>query len=142
MTVEEAVRAQLLATSAVTDLVGTRIYMLVLPQKPTLPAIRVQLIDNPEDYHLRGPVDLTPARVQVDVYAHAATSGNDPYASASAIAEQVNAALIAAPWSTGSPGRQIAGAFRKSRRTMYEGDEFRIVRVFQDYMVHSALAAA
>ena len=136
MTVEEAVLDQLLATSAVTALVGTRIYQLVLPEHPTLPAIRVQLVDEPENYHLRGNDRLTFARVQVDSYARK-VSGGDPYLSAVTIADAVNAALTVYGWSVGSPPR-VANAFRILRRSMFESEELQLVRVWQDYHVISA----
>ncbi len=137
MTVEEAVLDHLLATAAVTALVSTRIYQLVLPEHPTLPAIRVQLVDEPEIYHLRGNEVLTYARVQVDSYARK-VSGGDPYLSAVTIADAVNDALTVEGWSVGSPPRYTAGVFRILRRTMFESEELQLVRVWQDYRVISA----
>lgn len=135
MTAEEAVVTQLLDTPEVRAVVGTRVYQLMLPQKPTLPAIRVQLVDEPEMYHLRGPDNMTRARVQVDCYFAAV---GDAYDLATNLAEHVNTALVYQPWNTTSPNRQVSGAFRILRRVMYEGEEFRLVRVFQDYHVWSA----
>src|SRR5688572_22754983 len=43
--------------------------MLKLPQKPTLPAVRVQRIGTVRDQHLRGPDGHQVTRVQVDAYA-------------------------------------------------------------------------
>ncbi len=138
MTVEEAVLEHLVADVGVSALVGSRVYQLKLPQKPTLPAVRVQLIDEPVTYHLRGGYTLTRARVQTDAFASEA-SGGDPYRSALAVAEAIDTALSGQRFtSQGSPPeRQITGAFREDRRVMYEADELREVRVLQDYIVWS-----
>jgi hypothetical protein len=137
VTVESAVRAVLVADPGVGALVGGRVYQLKLPQGVTLPAVRVQLIDNPAAYHLRGADALSAARVQTDVYA-AETSGGDPYRVAESVADAVDAALSGKKLDVGSPpARHIAGAFRISRRTQYEGDVLREVRILQDYDVVS-----
>ena len=44
LTIEEGIYYHLANTPAVTAIVGTRIYPLKLPQKPTLPALTYQLI--------------------------------------------------------------------------------------------------
>jgi hypothetical protein len=137
MTVESAVRAQLAADPAVAALVGGRVYQLKLPQGVTLPAVRVQLIDEPAAYHLRGADKLHEARVQTDVYA-TETSGGDPYATAEVVADAVDEALSGRKFAIGTPpARRIAGAFRISRRTLYESDVLREVRILQDYDVFS-----
>jgi hypothetical protein len=137
VTPEEAVLDRLLAVSAVTALVSTRIYQLVLPEHSAFPAIRVQLVDEPENYHLRGNDALTFARVQVDSYARN-VSGGDPYLSAVTIADAVNDALTVEGWGVGSPPRNVAGVFRILRRAMFESEDLQIVRVWQDYRVISA----
>lgn len=137
MSPEEAVADRIMAlnTSA-----GSRVWMLKLPQQPTLPAVRVQLVDDPEDYHLRGGSAHGRARVQVDAYA-AEDSGADPYAVANALAEEINgddagSGLSGAYWDTGSPTFRITGAFRLDRSVDYDPDERRLVRVRQDFAVH------
>lgn len=123
------------ADSGVQALVGTRVYQLKLPQRPTLPAIRVQLIDEPESYHLRGDVDLTRARVQVDAYVwEVGVTGYDPYASVEAVADAARDALVGEPFTSG--GRS-GSAFRETRTVLYEGEELRLIRVTQDFTVWS-----
>lgn len=136
MTVEQATLEHLKADSAVAALVGARVYQLKLPQKPTLPAVRVQLIDEPVRYHLRGSVAVMRARVQADSYA-AEASGSDPYASVTALAAAVDAALSGQRWSDdGSPVTiEVTGCFRQNRMVLYEAEELRLVRVMQDYYV-------
>ena len=142
MRVEEVVRARLLASAGVSSLVGTRIYQLLLQQGVTYPAIRVQLISEPRDYHLRGADGSVRSRVQIDAYAQA-TSGVDPYDVAGDIADAVREALTGvAPFEDGgSPAELlVTGAFVDSRRVLYEPDELRVVRVSQDVIVWSRAA--
>ena len=138
MTVEEAVIDRLVTTAGVTALVGTRVYQFVLPQKPTLPAIRVQLVSDPRSYHLRGVNGLERSRVQVDAYA-AVTSGSDPYASAEAVADAIDTALSGVAFETSdSPSsRAVTASFRITRMPIYESEELRQVRMLQDFDVWS-----
>lgn len=133
MSVESAVVAKLKATSAVTALVSTRIYLLKLPQKPTLPAIRVQLISDPQNKHLRGPDGATRARIQVDAYA--AETVTDPYGSVDNISEAVNDALVYEGFTAASI--KVQSAERVDRRAMREADELNLVRMLQDFQVWS-----
>ena len=55
MTISDAVCHRLRDDAGVNAFVASRVYQLKLPQQPTLPAIRVQLISEPSVYHLRGP---------------------------------------------------------------------------------------
>lgn len=142
MSPEEAVVARLGDIAAVNALVGTRIYQLKLPQKPTLPAIRVQEISEVRSYHLRGGSSRGRTRVQVDVYANE-TAGNDPYGDAIALAAAVHGDEAGSGLSgwvgdvDGSPASmRVTGILRDSRTVEYEAEELRLVRVRQDYLVH------
>lgn len=142
MTVEVAVRAHLLADAAVIAIVGTRGYTLKFPQQPTLPAFRVQLIDEQESAHLRGGSVTKPARVQVDAVA-AEASGVDAYAQASGLAAAISSAMMSrAPFVVsdgGSPSTalQLKVVDRQTRPPMYDPDELRLVMVGQDFMIWS-----
>lgn len=145
MTVEEAVRQRILdlGTSA-----GSRVYMLKVPQQlATWPAVRVQLIDDPGDYHLRGGSGLKRARVQVDCYAPE-SSGGDPYATVVTLADQIDGDDAGSGLS-GFAGSiedvTVTGLFRIDRRPMYEaglgsgaasGGELRLVRMLLEYRAH------
>lgn len=133
MTIEVAVYQRLLATPAVTALVGTRVRQLRLAQSDTLPAIRLQLVDDPTRYHLRGEINLSTALVQTDVYADE-TSGADPYATAITVAAAVHAALSGVAFVAGTPvALEVTAAFRRAREVSYEAEAKREVRVRQDY---------
>lgn len=118
--------------------VADRIYQLHLPQRPTLPAIRVQLIDEPAMHHLRGGSLLIRSRVQVDTYA-AELDGGDAYQVADALAAAVHEALDGAIFSiAGSPGTiEILAIYRDNRMPTYEPEELRLVGIMQDFIVWS-----
>jgi hypothetical protein len=63
---EEVIRTRILAITAATAIVGARVYMLTFPQRPTLPAVRVQRVSDSEEMQLRGTGGSIVARVQVD----------------------------------------------------------------------------
>lgn len=140
--IEVAILAHLLAGPDVAAIVGTRGYQLILPQKPTLPALRTQLIDEPEDVNLAGELtNFFRARVQVDVWAPAA-SGNDPYvaARAAAVAIRDRLALRSAggqQFVAGDPGATVAVTSVQvvDKAIEYEADEFRAVRARTDFSV-------
>lgn len=138
MTPELAICDRLAETTAVTTIVGTRIYEIALPQEPTLPAIRVQLISDPVGYHLRGPDGAHRSRVQVDAYvSERATSANDdPGANLNALADAIDACLSGKVFTAGTPvSIRVTGAFRQDRSKKREPDELRYLRVMQDYVV-------
>lgn len=142
MTVEEGVCARLETIGALTALVGTRIYQLILPQNPTLPAVRVQVIGEVSTYSHDGRARVLMARVQVDAYA-AEASGVDPYAQASVVADAIQgdgqrttaSGLDGYQGDLGSPAFRIRGVQRVDRSVSYEAEELRLVRVRQDYQV-------
>lgn len=129
MTIEQVVTDRLETVSGVTALVSTRIYQLKLPQKVTFPAIRVQLIDDDREYHLRGPVDIGRARIQVDSYGAEVTS--DPYAVVAAVADAVEAALSGIVFTLG--GFRVMGAFQLLRLASHEPGTTPLIRIHQDF---------
>ena len=78
-----AVKTRLLAVSAVTALVGGRVWVMNWPQSPTLPGVLVQGWELPTRTHLRGTDSLKSARIQIDVLAETL-----------AAAEAVDAAIV------------------------------------------------
>lgn len=128
MTVEDAVVSYLATDTNVVALVSTRVHVLILPQSPVLPAIRVQLIDEPKAYQLRGEDGLVASRVQVDAF------GRD-YATTGALAVAIDAALSGKSFLVGSPTFEVVSAFRLDRRVLYEAEELRMIRILQDYQV-------
>lgn len=143
MTIEAGVCERLGAMGALTALVASRIYQLKLPQQPTLPAVRVQMVGEIDELHLRGPDRVLRTRVQVDAYAHE-LAGGDPYATATEVADAVHGDGLG-PNATGlngwigdvggSPDLRVLVVKRVGRLAMYEADELRLVRVRQDYRI-------
>ena len=129
-----AVITRLEAVAAVTAIVGTRIYQGVLPQTPTLPALRLQRVGEIQRRHLRGGVKLQRARVQIDSYA----DGTDPIGQALALDAAVlgdasGSALVG--WTGTVGGVTIAAIEPVDVRETYEGEELRQYRVSRDVFV-------
>jgi hypothetical protein len=139
VTPEEAVAARLLDITGVTDVVGSRVYVDTLPQAATFPAVLVQLVHEPTEYHLRGGL-RDRARVQVDAYA-AESDGVDAYTQVMTLADAIHgddAGSGLSGWvgSVGSPGLAISGVLRIDRARGFEPDELRLLRQRQDYWVY------
>jgi hypothetical protein len=69
MDFEGALRARLTGAAAVTAIVGQRIYWVDRPQASTLPAITLQIIDEPREQHMGGFQNLQFVVVQIDIWA-------------------------------------------------------------------------
>lgn len=132
MTAAEAVLRHLLTVSAVTALVGSRVYNQLLPQSPTLPAVVVQDISQLEGAHLRGADGVFRTRVQIDVYAKTK-------ASADAVDEAIHGdgAGSGLAFFTGTAGDLQIDVIRpEAKRDGFEPGELRQFRVMRDYFVH------
>lgn len=137
MTPEAAVVERLLDISAVTAIVGTRVYLDKLPQQATYPAVLVQLVHEPISRHLRGSLRWR-ARVQVDAYVK---DVGDAYSTDVDLADAIHgddagSGLEAWFGSFGSPTFNVTGILRVERERGYEPEEFRLLRQRQDYWVY------
>lgn len=140
MSIEETIRSMVAGLTAVTTLVGTRIYLDKLPQSPTYPCIRVTLVSDLTSMHARGQTGLKVARIQVDSYAKE-LSGVDPYALVAAVAAAVDgdgagsglAGYVDDP--AVSPWGPIRMIQRLDRRRQYDPEELRVLTMSQDYQV-------
>lgn len=132
---------RLLADGTVAAIVGSRVYQLKLPQAPRYPAIKVQLIAEPQTYHNRGPNGLTRSVVQIDTYASEMDATNpNPLVTANRLARAVDQALSGQQFTsdTGSPAiatYQVQGIFRDNEMQIYEQPELRLVRISLDYAI-------
>lgn len=79
-------RERLLEVAAVTNLVSSRIYPVILPQVPTYPAIVYEVVGTERGKAYRGPHNLVQSRVQLDFFA-------DDYDEAWQIEDAVRTAL-------------------------------------------------
>lgn len=89
---EEAIAAKLLATTALTTLVGTRIQWDQRPQANALPSVTLTVISGAPLYSDEGNTDLVNVRLQIDSWAKdtATQSGSSL---AKLVAREVMAAL-------------------------------------------------
>jgi len=71
MSVEAAINAILLADPGVAAVVASRIYPVVMPEDPTLPAITYQRIDGPRETSLDLDSSLAHPRIQVSAWGNA-----------------------------------------------------------------------
>lgn len=142
MTVEEALAARIAGLSAVTAIVGSRVYLDKTTQDPTYPLVLVYSAGDHRDQHMRGPEGTRYSRVSVEARAHE-ESGIDTY--------QVTALFEAfdgdgrGPQATGifgwigaigSPALEIMNcAHRGSRDRYYDASDRRVLRMTQDYWV-------
>jgi hypothetical protein len=68
MSIIVAVRAALIANAAVAALAGARVYPKVLPQKPTYPAITLEMISGDTGNSLTAPGTMKWARVRLNAW--------------------------------------------------------------------------
>lgn len=133
--IEVAVRTILAADPAVAALVGTRIFQLIIPQGSALPALRLQLVDEPADNHLRGANAAKRARVQIDCFGNESAG----YMPLTAIAAAVDAVMMGRPpVFVPTTGLLVISARRETRRAVYESVETRTIRMLLEYLVWSS----
>jgi hypothetical protein len=128
-----AVKSRLSAITGLTSLVSARIYVDLLPQKPTLPAVRVQRISEIEDAHLRGVGAIRRARVQVDAIATSLETATQ--VSDAAHGDGAGSGLSGWQGDLGSPAVRVMAMLPTDTRSDYEGDELKQWRVSRDYFV-------
>ena len=85
MTIEEALKIYILAQSGITSLIGARYYPVELPQECKMPAVVYRKISAPRFHAFSADVGVYP-RIEFTIY-------GDTYTSASAVSEQLRAAL-------------------------------------------------
>lgn len=90
MNPEAAIAQRIVSLPAVTAIAGTRVWLVILPQSPDLPAVRVQQISKIDaGLHTRGAGGVGWARVQVDAVCDVADGGNG-YDTASALTAAIH----------------------------------------------------
>lgn len=102
--IEADLRTYLIAHADIFPLVGSRVYPMLLPQNPTLPAITYQRVSGPKVQSLKGINALSHPRIQFDCWA--AT-----YTAVKGLAEKLISAL-----------NDYSGVIFYGDRDMYEQD--------------------
>jgi hypothetical protein len=129
--VEEALFSYLSTYAGLAALVGTRIYPILLPQNPTLPAVTYQMISGIDDHCISEDPDNTEARFQFTAWGTSA-------ASARAVAKQIKKAFKNfTGLMGGADGVQIGHALQTGRydRTDKMPDGTVIYSRIEDYMI-------
>ena len=122
---EQALQTRLTGFSGLSALVGTRIYPLILPQPPTLPAVTYQRISASRWSSIPGDDGVAEPRMQVDAWALT-------YGAAKLAAAQVRLALER--WSDDASSPVVLDVFLETDQDIYEPDTD-IYRVSADYRV-------
>lgn len=129
MTIETLLRARLVADNTVSGLVSTRIYPVILPQKPTLPAITFSKVSGVRMHNLSGTAGRAVARISFNCWA-------TTYLGAQAVAAAVRASLdgFAGTLSdSGSPAETIRTNILLDNEIDFYEDETGVYRILQDY---------
>lgn len=121
----EAIYGRLQAVTGVTNLVGTRVYPVVLPQSPTYPAIRYQQTAGSREPAMGSNSGLVKTTVQIDSY-------SDTYEQARQVAEEVRSALQRFGGTVA--GVVIESVFVEGPLDVFE-EEIKKFRVQQDFTV-------
>ena len=132
MTITDAVCRRLRDDAGVSAFVAGRVYQLKLPQQPTLPAVRVQLVSESAAYHLRGVSNLYQVVMQVDAFANEYDMLRpDPYDTVEQLSDAIDACLSGARFQL--PPIAVVGSTRVNRQPLYDADELRLARILQEY---------
>lgn len=104
-----ALRARLVADTAVSAIVSTRIYWGVVPQGAALPYVRMHVISDPRPEHLKGYESARRTRVRASCFAAS-------FGTAKQLGSKIKDA-VNAPWSTadGKVGRVKAEGPREGQ---------------------------
>lgn len=125
MPVGDNIRTFLLADASIAAAVGTRVYPIALPQKPTLPAIRYNTISSFETSSTPGVRGLIRPRIQFDSY-------GTTYAAARALAELLRDRLSNYRGAAGSA--TVQGAFFVNESEVFDPEQ-KAYKVMQDFFI-------
>ena len=123
--IEEGLRTLLLADSAISALIGTRMHGVILPQKPTMPAIVMTDITAKDEYDTEGATDLSWGRFQFDSWA-------ETLAGARTLGKAVKNKLSGFSGTAGS--ETISGAFINNKQDLYD-PETKNHRMSMDFII-------
>ena len=125
MSIAGDIRTFLLADVTLAALIGTRLYPLILPQDPTVPAITFQWISGQRAHAADGAVGLASPRVQFDCWA-------ETYLDVEATFEALRKRLDGFQGAAGTS--RIQGAFFETERDSYD-DKVRLYGRSVDFFV-------
>ena len=76
-TIEDSLRAYLVAQSSITDLVSTKVRTGLEPQESQLPAITIRVLDDPVEYHMAGMISWSRATIACQCHSTSRTEARD-----------------------------------------------------------------
>ena len=124
---EEALISYLLAHTALTALVGSRIRPVIAKQGEGFPSIVVTMVSHLPEYVTQGPVSLADSRVQVDCY-------GETFAGSKAVARAVKARLSGQRFIAGGVEFQQCAVIAE-RSSFEDGKEVKLHRTSIDFRV-------
>ena len=113
MSVEKNICAFLLQQTALTKLIGARIFPIHIPQNSELPAIAYNMISKPRTYSQSGDSHLVKPRIQFSCFGHRYHDVRD-------VADQIVIALSG--FKGNMDGATIQSAFIENEVDLYESD--------------------
>lgn len=126
MSFEADLRTYLLADSTISNLIGTRMYPVVLPQSPTYPAVSYSTISAQRGHNMQAPDGLAAQRIQVDAWALT-------YAQARSLSDAIRNRIDSFRGSMGST--KVQGIFFDTERHLNEQDGSTVFyRIETDYI--------
>lgn len=121
MSLSTDIRRLLLSKSAITSLVGTRVYPHHIPQANSVyPCITYAVVSNDSAHHLQGGAGYAAKRLQIDVYAKTETSRD---AVVEAVRNQLQGFPAAGTSGTIGAGTVVTSITYKNSRDVYEPDQ-------------------
>jgi hypothetical protein len=129
-----SVRDRLLAVSAVTAIVGSKVTTGRFPQSTDYPAVLVRRVSRVKRSHLRGGEGMQMTRVQVTLVA--ATRAAMVALEAAVEGDNAGSGLDHFSGSVGSPSVLLRWVEPASDREDFEAAELNRYRVDKDYFVH------
>jgi hypothetical protein len=131
--VRPGLRAYLLADSAISALVGTRIYPITPPQGQELTHIVYHMISGQGDRHMQGRSGLSRPRIQIDCWG---ATVDEAIALAGEVKERIDGFRGAMAWGTSSPQSSVIvqAIFFESERDDFDADSG-LYLVSHDYIV-------
>ena len=121
---------KLKATTAITDIVGTRIYPIIADDEAARPYITYQTISDQSENHATGATETNHCRIQIDLWA-------DTYIESKTLATAVKTALK--NWTDGTGDPVISSCHYENGNDLPDapvrGQEAVVNRVSQDYFI-------
>ena len=127
MSIETAIRSELINDADVTALVGTRVYPVMMPQGFEMPCISYQRVSSDRIHTLSGPNGRVDASFQVDFYAESYSVVRD-------LADKARQVLDGFKGQLGGSENNVGGIHLVSDRDLWQ-DNIEVYRVTHDYSV-------